>query len=392
MKDVKGFNLISVIIIVIITSVASAIAVGVITNNHNISNLEQLANDKNLVEFLEVYSDITSNYYEEINKEKLLDNAIDGMLKYLDDSYTTYLDNDERNSLETQLSGTYKGIGIAINGNTIVEVMDNTPAKKAGLKEKDVILKVNNTDVSEYASDAIAGLIKSTKKSSVNLTIKRGEETLSFNIELETLLNRDVTYDVLDNNIGYLKMNVFSKTLEQQTTKALNELENDGIKRLIIDLRGNTGGYLDVAEEVANIFLENGKVIYSLEDKDSKKSFSDDTMMKTEYPIVVLINNTTASAAEILTAALKDSYGAITVGETSYGKGKVQQTFSLSDGSMAKYTSAKWLRPSGECIDGIGIKPDYRVALKYEYDEDGNVLSVTDTQLAKAIEVISTMD
>ena len=395
MKNNKGFNLLTVIIIICATSIISAITVGVIVNNgyrnnQNI-NYRALANDEALKDFLEAYSNITDNYYEDIDREKMLDKAVDAMLRYLDETYTTYLNDNEKKALEEKLSGTYDGIGIEIRENEIVNVLKNSPAEKAGIQSGDKIMMINETDVSEQNANYISVLIKTSADKPIELKVLRGEDELTFWVSVETITSKDIVYEVKENNIGYLGITIFSKTLTEQVVDALNDLEAKGINRLIIDLRGNTGGYLDTAEGVASLFLEKGRLIYSLEDKDSKNDYYDQTSLKRNYPIVVLLNASSASASEILAAALKDSYGAVIVGEKSYGKGKVQQTYNLKDGSMAKYTSAKWLRPNGVCIDGIGIQPDYPVDLYVEYDEEGKIVSVKDTQLEKAIEVIGTM-
>ena len=395
MKNNKGFNLLTVIIIICCTSIISAITVGVIVNNGYKSakaiNYKELSSDPALMDFLDAYNNITNNYYEDIDKQKMLDKAVDAMLKYLDESYTTYLNDAEKEALEKKLSGTYKGIGIEISNNEIVSILKNTPAEKAGLKAKDKIIKVNGTDVSEQSGNYIATLIQVSGDQTIEIVVDRDGKELTFFVKSETIRSKDIIYKMLENNVGYIGMTVFSKTLHAQVEDALKELEEQGMNRLIIDLRGNTGGYLEAAEEIAKMFLEKGKLVYSLEDKNSKNNYYDDTITKRTYPIVVLLNGNSASASEILAAALKDSYGAVIVGEKSFGKGKVQQTYNMSDGSMAKYTSAKWLRPNGTCIDGIGITPDYPVELYVEYDEEGKVTEIKDTQLEKAIEVISTM-
>ena len=192
---------------------------------------------------------------------------------------------------------------------------------------------------------------------------------------------------VENTNIGYLSLQTFSNTLATQVKDALNELEKSGMKSLIIDLRNNTGGYLTAATDVANMFLEKGKRIYGLNYQNNITNFNDETSEHKEYEIVVLINENTASASEILAAALKESYGATLVGETSFGKGKVQQTMKLDDGSMVKYTSAYWLTPNGTCIDGTGINPDYYIVNEEVTDEAGNI-TIPDAQLNKAIEVL----
>ena len=388
MKNNKGFNLISVIIIICITSIVSAITSGVIVvNNYNLS-YENISNDESLADFIEAYSKIINNYYEDIDKDKMLDTALNAMLNYLGDDYTTYLNEDQKEALEQSLQGTYRGIGVEINSERVItRLMDNGTAKDVGLKTGDKFISVDGTNLNNSDGTAVGVLIRGTNKKSVDIVVDRDGEELSFNVKIATIEEPAISYKLLEDDIGYIQITKFSRPLTTQMEKALKELEANGMSRLIIDLRNNTGGYLDSAETTASLFLEKGKLIYSLEDKTRKEDYYDETQTKREYPIIVLINNGSASSAEILAAALKDSYGAVLVGQSSYGKGKVQQTYDLEDGSMAKYTSAKWLRPNGECIDGKGIKPDFEVAQTNKADENGNEI-IVDTQLEKAIEVI----
>lgn len=388
MKQNKGFNLISVIIIIFVTSIASAITAGIIvTNNYNLT-YKGLADDKELNEFIKTYSNIINNYYDEVDKEKMIDSAINGMLNYLGDNYTTYLTKEQREDLEERLSGSYVGIGITYNGREIVEVAKNGPAEEAGLKAGDKFVSVAGTDVRE-TPNAIKALIQDAKDKTISIVVEREEEELTFDVEVRNVPS-SVRYELKENSIGYINIDIFSETLTNQVSNALKDLEEKGMKKLIIDLRDNSGGYLDSAETTASLFLEKGKLIYSLEDKNKKEDYYDETEEHRTYPIVILINEKSASSAEILAAVLKDSYGAVLVGEKSYGKGKVQQTIKLEDGSMAKYTSAKWLRPTGECIDNKGLTPDYAASLTYETNENGEQ-TVIDSQLNKALEVIRAM-
>ena len=378
-----------------ITSIISGITAGVIvTNGYNKKtglSYNELANDGNLKEFLEVYSSITNNYYEDVNKEEMLDNAIDAMLNYLDDTYTTYLNDEETANLEKKLAGKYKGIGIQVLGNEIIEVMSDTPAEEAGLMTGDIITKVNDNIIDENNTAQIPNYINDSVDDLAKITILRNDQSIDFSVKIADIYTVDVNYKTYENNIGYLDIDIFSKTVGEQTKKALTSLENSGMQKLIIDLRDNTGGYLESAEDIANMFLEKGELIYSLENKSASADYYDETDEYKDYPIVIILNEKSASASEILAAALKDSYGATLVGTKSYGKGKVQQTYTLNDGSMAKYTSAKWLRPNGECIDGIGLKPDYEVVQTVTQDENGNIIQEEDTQLSKAIEIINTL-
>ena len=381
----------SVVIIICITSLISAITAGIIvTNNYDLS-YKGLSTDKNLNEFLKAYSNIVNNYYEDIDKEKMLDAAMDAMLNYLGDNYTTYLTKEQRKELEERLAGEYEGLGIKISGREIVEITENSPASEAGLMVGDLFVSVEGTDVTNATSSIISTLIRDDSKKEVNIVIDRNGNQMPFKITKSLIPTSSISYELKENNIGYLKIDIFSRPLTSEIEKALIDMESKGMQKLIIDVRDNTGGYLDSAETTASLFLEKGKLIYSLQDKNGKEDYKDTTETKRDYPIVVLTNHNSASSSEILAAALKDSYNAILVGETSYGKGKVQQTYDIENGGMAKYTSAKWLRPNGSCIDGVGLKPDYEVNIIYDYDENGEIVGYTDTQLNKAIEVIGAM-
>lgn len=391
MKNSKGFNLISVIIIICITSVVSAVTAGIIvTNNYNLS-YSDLSNDKELTDFIKAYSNIVNNYYEDVDKEKMLDSALNAMLNYLGDNYTTYLTDEQRKALEESLQGTYQGIGVEINKDRVItKVTKNGPAEAAGLQAGDKFMSIDGTKLNDTDGNAVGLLIRGTDKKAVDIVVDRNGEELTFNVKIGTIEEPAIVYGMQENNIGYIQISKFSRPLTSQMENALKELEANGMEKLIIDLRNNTGGYLDSAETTASLFLKKGKLIYSLEDKNSKEDYYDQTETSRDYPIVVLINNNSASSAEILATALKDSYGAVLVGQTSYGKGKVQQTYDMKDGSMAKFTSARWLRPTGDCIDKKGIKPDFEVAQTTQTNENGEEI-IIDTQLVKALEVIGAM-
>lgn len=390
----KVYSLIHVIIIIIITAVVSAITTGVLLTKNSINglgiNYGNLVSDENIKTFLNTYNEVVSDYYQDVDKKEIINSAIAGMMNYLNEPYTTYLDDTNTDILFNQLNGTYEGIGISILGNKIVSVVLNSPAEKVGIQANDILSSINDVDVTEMAASEITKLIKETE-GEVKISVQRGEDILSFNVKPETLDMPSTEYKMFDNKIGYIRMDAFATNLPKEVNIILDRLEKQGMEKLIIDVRNDSGGYLDKAFEVSSIFVEKGKIIYSLLDKNNNKTdYKDTDNNNTSYPIVVLTNEATASAAEILTAALKDSYGAITVGKKTFGKGKVQHAYRLNTGGMVKYTSSNWLTPSGICIDEIGITPDFEVDNDIIYDEEEKeIIEIIDNQLDKALELLS---
>lgn len=388
MKKEYNFSIKSTIIIVIITSVVTSLVTGLILYNNSkiLIGSSNLQTDTALQEFLQVYYDLEDDYYTDIDKTKMIDQAIAAMLDYLGEDYSTYMNQDETADLENHLSGQYVGIGISItNGNQIVKVYQDTPASRVGLLDNDVITSINGTSTEGLDQSAVSALISKTEENTI--IINRNGQTHTFKVTAETINSPLISEIYEENNkrIGYILIESFTNTVEEEFAKSLTDLESQGIDSLIIDVRSNTGGYLKGATAIASMFLEKGKTIYSLEGKDSTDVYVDETDEKRDYPVVILMNDGTASASEVLAAALKESYGATLLGTTSYGKGKVQLTKSLEDGSMVKYTTARWLTPSGECIDEIGLDPDYLVNL----EKDAKTGLYTDTQLEKARELLS---
>lgn len=332
--------------------------------------------DEYLANFYKSYEEIVDNYYSSVDKGALIDAGIKGMLNYLGDPYTTYLDKNGTDSLKESLSGTYEGIGVAITLNSDKEVVvskvyENTPAEKAGVKEGDIILSINGESLEEKTTTDAVEMIKGLED--IVLICRRDNESIEIKLNKATLNVPSVntkTEDINNKKIGYMYVSKFNQTVYDQFVDALEKLEKDNIDGLVIDLRDNTGGYLAAATKMAKLFLENGKIIYSLNEKNGSTVTKDDTDEARTYPVYVLVNGNTASASEILAAALRDSYGAKLVGSTTYGKGKVQKTSTLSDGTMYKYTSAKWLTPNGLCIDEVGLKPDIEIDASADYTKD----------------------
>ena len=388
----KEYSLCGVIIIIVTTAVISALSTGIlIMRNYSTDDgqsYSEIIKDENIQEFIDVYSKLTTNYYENINKKEIIDSAISGMTSYLGDQYTGLLDEDKSSSLYDSLNAKYEGIGITIKDSYIENVLYNSSAAKAGLKMNDKIISINNINIENKTSDEIKNIINENKSNKIDLRVIRNNEILDFNnLKITSIDYPNLRYSFVENNdIGYIKIDLFSTNINKQLENALFQLSK--YSGLIIDLRNNSGGYLEEAYQTAEIFLPKGSVIYSLLQKDNRKQeFKDKTNDKQDVPIVVLVNGNTASAAEILAAALKDSYGAVLVGSQTYGKGKVQHTYSLSSGEMVKYTASLWYRPNGTNIDGTGIIPDYQVENDFETNE-ANETIIIDNQYKKAIDII----
>ena len=348
--------------------------------------------DKNLNDIVKSYKEITSTYYEKVDNKNLADSAIDGMLEYLNENYSKYLDSEETESLTDSLSDSYKGIGIVVYDNgtnyVIYNVVKDSESYKAGLKKNDILRSVNGTTITrEIALDDISKMINESNK--VNIVVERDSKELSFDVEVKNVALPVVNYKIInksDSNIGYIYLSSFSKNAYNQFKDGLETLEHTGIDSLIIDLRDNTGGYLNTAESIADLFISKNKVLYSLEYKDSEKTVKAKSDESRNYEIVVLVNEYTASASEVLALALKESYGATLIGQKTFGKGKVQVTSTLSDDTMIKYTTAKWYSPNHNNIDEIGITPGISVKESKDF-----IINKTgkDLQLEKALDFIT---
>lgn len=383
------FELWEVIAITLFSSLVMSFCTGYLVYRSSCGKVTSVNGDEYLAELYKAYDEIKSNYYSSVDLGSLVDAGIKGMFSYLGDPYTTYLDKDQTDNLTDSLKGTQHGIGVLINLSDeekkiiISRVYDNTPAKEAGLVSGDEIVKVNDKLVSESENlKDITALIKSSDE--VKLVIQRDGIDKEYTLKTADFYNPSVEEKIIEgengNKIGYLQISKFNETAYEQFNQKLNKIEATGINSLIIDLRGNTGGFLSAATKISELFLKKGEVIYSLNEQSGTKVTYDETEESRNYKVFVLVNEGSASASEILAAALQDSYGAILVGTTTYGKGKVQKTNKMNDGTMYKYTSAKWLTPKDECIDGVGLKPDIEIS-------NGDEL-LKDLVLEKAIEEI----
>lgn len=353
-----------------------------------------LAVTRDLKKVVDTYYAIVDNYYGELDKDSLIDGAVEGMISSVGDSFTSYSDTDSAISFNETINGTYEGVGLSIatlnDGTiTVIEVFDDSPAYKAGIKVGDIILKVDGESYEGKSGSDISNYVKNSGKDKVILTIKRDDKEEDITVNLSKVDIPYVSGEILEKDgkkIGYIDISLFSSNSYKQFKNKLDKLEKDNIDGLIIDVRDNSGGYLTSVTDICNLFLEKGKVIYQLEDSKGKVLKKDTTKEKRSYDIVVLINGASASASEILASTIKESYGGEVVGTNSFGKGTVQQTKKLLDGSMIKYTTQKWLTPDGNFINEVGVTPTKEVELDSKYFE--NPIHENDNQLQEAIKLI----
>ena len=391
-----GFNYLEVILIMIITLIIGGFLGGFVNQFVTKPTKQESSTvSDEFQEFLNTYEDIKENYYEEIDEGEMLNAGIKGMIEYLGDKYSVYMDEEETEEFNEQVEGKYVGIGTEImqleDGSVVVSnPFEGSPAAKAGLQAGDVIIRVNDTDVTGKTSSEVSNLIKKSADSTVNITVRRDDEEKTFTIERETIEIESVdssVFDVNDKKVGYIYISIFAANTDQQFKQALEDLEKDGIDSLVIDVRSNSGGYLDCVTEIASLFLGKGKVIYQLDTKGIVEKIYDETKTKRDYPIAVLINSSSASASEILAASLKESYGAEVVGVNSYGKGTVQRAYQLENGATVKYTIQKWLTPDGNWINEVGVEPTLRVEMNVDYYQ--NPSDETDNQLQEALKKVA---
>ena len=385
------FSVLIVIVCVFLTFVITR-------NNYSLnSKIKSFgSNDSKLQEFEEVYNLINDSYYKKVNKKKLIEGAINGMLSSLDDPHTSYFNKSETQSFNEIMNGSYEGIGAEIsldkdNNVIIFSVFKNSPANEVGLKFGDIILEVNDKDIKGMSTTEVVKIIKDKNKKTAKIKIKRSDNILEFNVTKRVVVIESVeskTYKKNKKKIGYILINTFANNTYEQFKEHIEALEKENISGLVIDVRGNSGGYLHSVSNMIDMFLPKGAISYQIADRKTVYKYKDETSESRNYPIAVLVNKASASASEILAVSLKESYGAEVVGVSTYGKGTVQTTKDLiTSGGMIKYTIQKWLSPNGNWINGVGVEPTVKIELSSSYEK--NPIYENDNQLKKAIEVVS---
>ena len=344
--------------------------------------------------FGEVLEKINKEYVDEINQSESMDSAINGLLQSLD-PYSSYMSPEIYNEMQTETSGEFGGLGIEVSMESgvvkVISPIDDTPASKAGIKAGDYIVKINDTQVQGKSLTEAVELMRGPVGSSINLTIRRrGEKkALTFNIIREIIQIKSVKSDLLEKNIGYIRLTSFNENSGKQIEREINKLEKDKkVKAYILDLRNNPGGLLSQAIRISDFFLEDGEIVSTKSRKTSenRKWFAKKGDLTNGKTLVVLINYGSASASEIVAGALKDHKRAILIGENSFGKGSVQSIIPLKNEGAIRITVAKYYLPSGKSISQVGVSPDIEV------DEDSDeflIKTETDNQLNYAIKLIN---
>lgn len=391
-KTRRTVSLGTTILVVVVVGIASFIGgtradviAAWFTHNQNAS----LAQTLDFSSVQEVYTKLKQQYDGKLDAQKLVDGAKKGLVEAAGDPYTVYFTNDEAKQFSDDLGGKFSGIGAELGTKNssliVVSTLDDSPARKAGLQTDDIIAKVNDEDTTGWSIDQAVSKIRGDKGTTVKLTIVRGQDVKEFSIVRDNIVNPSVRYEVTD-DIGYLRISRFADDTAGLSRQAANEFTSKGVKGVILDLRGDGGGYLTAAQEVAGLWLPKGKQIVQQRVGDKVQSTLNaegDAPLK-DYKTVVLIDGGSASASEIVAGALNDHKAAQLVGTKTYGKGSVQELLDLPMGGQLKVTVAKWYTPHGKNIDKEGISPDFTVT-----PSKADLESSNDIQKAKAVELLT---
>ena len=344
--------------------------------------------------FGEVLEKINKEYVDEINQSESMDSAINGLLQSLD-PYSAYMSPEIFNEMQTETSGEFGGLGIEVSMESgvvkVISPIDDTPASRAGIKAGDYIVKIDDTQVQGKSLAEAVDLMRGPVGSGIELTIRRrGEKkALTFNITREIIQIASVKSDLLEDNIGYIRLTSFNDNSGKQIEKEIKKLEkNKKVKSYILDLRNNPGGLLSQAIKITDFFLDNGEIVSTKSRKPSenRRWFAKQGDLTNGKTLIVLINYGSASASEIVAGALKDHKRAILLGENSFGKGSVQSIIPLKNDGAIRLTVAKYYLPSGKSISDVGVSPDIDIS---EETDDFKIKTDTDNQLSYAIKLLN---
>lgn len=402
MEEKRKYNIYKTIMIIVLTAFITFIITALVGYNYITKGdgakilVRETSSNQDLIVQLEKYKSIIDEFYlGEVNEEDLKEGAIKGYIEGLGDPYTEYISKEEMKEYMEDTLGNYVGIGIYMlldeeNGKIkVLAPMKGSPAETVGIKSGDIIETVDGEEYTKDEMSEVANKIKGKEGTTVKLGIKRGEENLEFEVTRQNIKVNPVEGKILENNIGYVQFASFDETTYEDFKAKYEELKNQGITSLIIDLRNNGGGLVDQATDIADLFVEKDTPLLYEVDKDGNEEIvkaEDDVTIN--IPTIILTNENTASASEILAGALKDLGKAKIVGTKTYGKGIIQQIIPLNDGSGIKITTEEYQTPNRNKIHEVGIEPDEIVELPETVTNVLEILEDQDTQLQKAIELL----
>lgn len=367
---------------------------GKISDNVGTSALTGSSKSSIIKQYIDKY------FMEDVDNDILTEGMYKGMLESLNDPYSVYYTKDEVESLKQSSEGEYVGLGISVTQNnetkviTVTKVYDDSPAKDAGIESGDTIYSINDNVLTDETLDELLVDIKGEEGKEVKMQLKRGEETIDADMKLREVLIDVVSYEMLEDNIGYIIIDQFTGTSAEQVEEAINDLKSQGMERIIVDLRDNPGGQLECIQAILNYFLPKDKLLLYSETKDGEqeKYYTENDGLITDMPLCVLVNENSASASEVFAGVVKCYDRGKLVGTKTFGKGIMQSTFGLSDGTAIKLTIGKYYLPDDSNIHGIGIEPDYEVKLPEDVTNVWALKHPDDPQLTKAIEVVKGLD
>lgn len=367
---------------------------GKISDNVGTSALTGSSKSSIIKQYIDKY------FMEDVDDDVLTEGMYKGMLESLNDPYSVYYTKDEVESLKQSSEGEYVGLGISVTQNnetkviTVTKVYDDSPAKDAGIESGDTIYSINDNVLTDETLDELLVDIKGEEGKEVKMQLKRGEETIDADMKLREVLIDVVSYEMLEDNIGYIIIDQFTGTSTEQVEEAINDLKSQGMERIIVDLRDNPGGQLECIQAILNYFLPKDKLLLYSETKDGEQEryYTENDGLITDMPLCVLVNENSASASEVFAGVVKCYDRGKLVGTKTFGKGIMQSTFGLSDGTAIKLTIGKYYLPDDSNIHGIGIEPDYEVKLPEDVTNVWALKHPDDPQLTKAIEVVKGLD
>lgn len=386
-----------VLIVIIVTSLVTAFTTYQYLSNNGISYSKVNTTSLEGLEYTlsQFRSELEKKYIGEINDEELIEGAVKGYVDALGDPYSTYYTKKEMKTIMEETNGNFVGIGVYMtkdlekNAILIIKPIENSPAEKAGILPGDLITKVDDVEYTGDKLEEASNKIRGEEGTKVKLEIYRNGETKTFELTRTKVVVSHVTTKVLNNDIGYIAISDFEGECASEFETKYKQLEKQGIKKLIIDIRNNGGGIVDEALKIANMLVDKDSTLLITKDKSDKEEITKATEKPIiNMPTVVLVNGYSASASEILAGALKDNGKATLVGTKTYGKGIIQELHQLSDGSGLKITVSEYYTPNHNAIHKIGITPDVEIDLSEDVKQQTTIQEKDDNQLQKAIEIL----